>query len=887
MPLTNTIPLKLSTSTNISRFVSGEGVGLAFGGTGVDLSASGGSTFVLAQDASHVISARALVAADIPSLDAAKITTGQITLARGGTSADLSATGGTSKFLKQASVGGSVTVVQPTLADLAAGTLGVDLTMTGRIQFTGAGTVDTTKTLIHADAANGNMRVQVPSTKSIATWVSTFQAFAIDGGGIYPGKGIIFSNSAGVANSAQTQIYADAAAGNLLINVPSAKYFGLLVAGFTSYTFGYSANLATTGANVFQIGDGSGSYIQSDGFGLLHRVSNTYAHTFKVNTTDVGYFDGSGLTVTKNIVSSNNSNAGDRTTNLDVQRYFNNIFWGWPASAYTCSVGSFNGSGYPFICFYGYHSTTTNTIKRSSASNQPVWLQSLSGYLSIWQGSSGTADVNCTGTEKYRFDDIFQTDRASLGTTMGSPNDPGSGGLSLTGNMVSTNNSNTGNRTANIDVQRYFNNIFWGWPNSAYTCSVGSFNGSGYPFICFYGYHSATTNTIKRSSASNQPVWLQSLGGYLSIWQGSSGTADTDCTSTEKYRFDDIFQTNRLSIGTTIGSPTDPGSGGIYTSGNVNVAGTITLSGSTPWINTLASGTGVYLQMGAGSANISTIITYTNAYDGGTKRGSMELLAGQVAGASIRVYDKDSNQQLDISEAGCVSVRQNSGGRTANFSALKHFNSYFWGHTNTEYLSTIGAFNSGGQPFIAFYAYHSTTTNTLARASATNVATWLQADTTGYISFFQGNTGTVDGNITGTEKYRFGASLLETSAASFGGTIGSSSNPGAGGIYATGNVNFRGGQKAGVSIKTTTYTATVNDYILLGNHATTAFTINLPAATGSCQVLVIGNINAAVVTVDANGTETIAGALTQTLNQWDSIMICDYGTGTWNILARK
>src|SRR5262249_38210759 len=52
--------------------------GLTQGGTGVDLSASGGSGFVLKQNASHVISAAALVAGDIPSLDASKITTGTL-----------------------------------------------------------------------------------------------------------------------------------------------------------------------------------------------------------------------------------------------------------------------------------------------------------------------------------------------------------------------------------------------------------------------------------------------------------------------------------------------------------------------------------------------------------------------------------------------------------------------------------------------------------------------------------------------------------------------------------------------------------------------------------------------------------------------------------------
>lgn len=98
-------------------------IALARGGTGVDLSATGGTTFVLAQDAAHVISARALVAADIPNLAASIITSGQLALARGGTHADLSATGGANQFLKQTSAGGDVTVAAIVAADLASGVL--------------------------------------------------------------------------------------------------------------------------------------------------------------------------------------------------------------------------------------------------------------------------------------------------------------------------------------------------------------------------------------------------------------------------------------------------------------------------------------------------------------------------------------------------------------------------------------------------------------------------------------------------------------------------------------------------------------------------------------------------------------------------------------------
>lgn len=74
---------------------------LANGGTNADLSASGSATAVLAQDASHVVSARALIAADIPNLAASKITSGQLATARGGTGVDLSASGSATAFLAE------------------------------------------------------------------------------------------------------------------------------------------------------------------------------------------------------------------------------------------------------------------------------------------------------------------------------------------------------------------------------------------------------------------------------------------------------------------------------------------------------------------------------------------------------------------------------------------------------------------------------------------------------------------------------------------------------------------------------------------------------------------------------------------------------------------
>ena len=55
-------------------------------------------------------------------LPASGIASGQLALARGGTNADLSATGGAGKFLKQVSSGAAITVVQPTDLDVTAST---------------------------------------------------------------------------------------------------------------------------------------------------------------------------------------------------------------------------------------------------------------------------------------------------------------------------------------------------------------------------------------------------------------------------------------------------------------------------------------------------------------------------------------------------------------------------------------------------------------------------------------------------------------------------------------------------------------------------------------------------------------------------------------------
>jgi hypothetical protein len=85
---------------------------------------------------------RALDPLDIPNLAASKIASGQLALARGGTNADLSATGGANQFLKQSSAGAAITVgalVAGDIPDLSATyqPLDADLTAIAALSSTG------------------------------------------------------------------------------------------------------------------------------------------------------------------------------------------------------------------------------------------------------------------------------------------------------------------------------------------------------------------------------------------------------------------------------------------------------------------------------------------------------------------------------------------------------------------------------------------------------------------------------------------------------------------------------------------------------------------------------------------------------------------------------
>ena len=90
-----------------------------------------------------------------------------------------------------------------------------------------------------------------------------------------------------------------------------------------------------------------------------------------------------------------------------------------------------------------------------------------------------------------------------------------------------------------------------------------------------------------------------------------------------------------------------------------------------------------------------------------------------------------------------------------------------------------------------------------------------------------------------------------------------------------------------IANKTGAYTVVAGDYIITGDATTGAFTITLPTAVGIAgREYIIKKVDSSAnaITVDANASETIDGALTQVISdQYTSITIVSNGSN-WYII---
>ena len=96
--------------------------------------------------------------------------------------------------------------------------------------------------------------------------------------------------------------------------------------------------------------------------------------------------------------------------------------------------------------------------------------------------------------------------------------------------------------------------------------------------------------------------------------------------------------------------------------------------------------------------------------------------------------------------------------------------------------------------------------------------------------------------------------------------------------YVTGSGTVKtSGRRQAVAIKSANYTLTANDEVVVFTATATA---SLPAATGTGQTYRLV-CRAGTLTIDASGSETIKGSLTQTLSAGEDFIITDTATGIW------
>ena len=101
------------------------------------------------------------------------------------------------------------------------------------------------------------------------------------------------------------------------------------------------------------------------------------------------------------------------------------------------------------------------------------------------------------------------------------------------------------------------------------------------------------------------------------------------------------------------------------------------------------------------------------------------------------------------------------------------------------------------------------------------------------------------------------------------GVISSHSHSGGGGVGAT-------------TVITGTYTILTTDSNIICNSAS-PFTVTLPT-TSVGQEFTISNINAGIITIEGDGSDTIDDELNQTINQWESVGLVCYASNKWKVI---
>ena len=262
----------------------------------------------------------------------------------------------------------------------------------------------------------------------------------------------------------------------------------------------------------------------------------------------------------------------------------------------------------------------TNVLQATGSyliTSQPLTVNS--GNLILKGGASAAGGV--------LIDDRLQVAAATTLT-----NDPGAGGISLTGKLLFAGNGAGSLTATGISADASSNgNLYLGSSNAT-------------PHIYFYGGASLGTLLATLSStafATNS--YLTALSGNLLLKGGASAAGAILCD-------------DRIQVASATTLTNDPGSGGIYAGGNIVCAGYIaanTFTGlSSGYQQYSAYDDSHYTYFCGGSSPGTTHGAYLSLFGYGYAAGSAVLNLSSQAGSYFAVADKNGANQLYVTEAG-------------------------------------------------------------------------------------------------------------------------------------------------------------------------------------------------------------------------------------------
>lgn len=233
------------------------------------------------------VTLRAIVAADLPNLPASIITSGQLALARGGTGSDLSGTGGTGEYVKQTTSGGDLSVGAIGAADLPLATTSAF----GAVKPDGS-TITISDGVISSTGGGGgvNLVTSLPS----ATSGNRGQMYLLEG--YIPGGANYASTveaTSGATDFWQLQETSGSTAADSIGSVPLTIHGGVTLAqpgafgdSYTSYEFNGSSGYLSTSTVLGSSPTGAFSF---DGW---FNIANTSPVEVLISTNDSGASSG-------------------------------------------------------------------------------------------------------------------------------------------------------------------------------------------------------------------------------------------------------------------------------------------------------------------------------------------------------------------------------------------------------------------------------------------------------------------------------------------------------------------------------------------------------------------------------------------------------------------